>query len=170
MNLEEMSKEDLIKLVRIYSKNWLAHDGCWFLAVEKALGMDKAIEYDKEAWKKFTVIEAKRILAEFDIPLNGGLDSLEKALKYRLYASLNVQTFERLDEHKLVFKMKDCRVQSARERKQLPLFPCKPVGMVEYSGFARTVDPRIKTRCLACPPEKGDGYYCGWEFTTDKNS
>ena len=165
MNLEEMSKDELIKLVRIYSKNWLAHDGCWFLAVESALGMDKAIEYDKEAWRKFTVIEARRIIAEFDIPENGGLDALERALKYRLYASLNVQAFERLDKDKLVFKMEDCRVQSARERKKLPLFPCKPVGIVEYSGFARTVDPRIKTRCLACPPDKGDSYYCGWEFT-----
>ena len=63
--------------------------------------------------------------------------------------------------------MIECRVQSARKRKGLPDFPCKPVGTVEYSQFARTIDPRIKTRCLQCPPDstEGRGCVCAWEFT-----
>ncbi|WP_369730633.1 DUF6125 family protein [Anaeromyxobacter sp. Fw109-5] len=32
--------------------------------------------------------------------------------------------------------------------------------------FARTVDPRIRTRCLACPPDDHpDELWCAWEFT-----
>nr|ABB16140.1 hypothetical protein CHY_2024 [Carboxydothermus hydrogenoformans Z-2901] len=39
------------------------------------------------------------------------------------------------------------------------------MGITEYSGFAQTIDSRIKTRCLACPPdEHPDDFYCAWEF------
>lgn len=65
-----------------------------------------------------------------------------------------------------VFRMVDCRVQSARERKGMQLFPCKPVGLVEYSGFARAIDPRIETECIACPPDdEMRDFYCGWRFS-----
>jgi hypothetical protein len=71
-----------------------------------------------------------------------------------------------VDDHTLRFEMNDCRVQSARKRKGLPDFPCKPVGLVEYAGFASTIDPRIQTRCLACPPDPHpETYWCAWEFT-----
>lgn len=61
--------------------------------------------------------------------------------------------------------MNDCRVQAARKRKNLPDFPCRPVGLVEYANFARAVDPRIRTRCIACPPDDHpEEYFCAWEF------
>ncbi|MFH1051668.1 MAG: DUF6125 family protein [bacterium] len=44
-------------------------------------------------------------------------------------------------------------------------FLCKPVGIVEYSYFAKTIDGRFETKCLSCPPEiENEGYYCIWEF------
>ncbi len=69
------------------------------------------------------------------------------------------------DRQRLRFFMDECRVQEARRRKGLPDFPCKPVGTVEFETFARTVDPRIVTKCLACPPEAPAGRCCSWEFT-----
>ncbi|UCG89544.1 MAG: hypothetical protein JSU57_03465 [Candidatus Heimdallarchaeota archaeon] len=166
MNLEELEKQDLIKIIRMYAKNWLAHDGCWFLAAEERHGLAEAIQIDLEGWKRFTVVEAKRIMNEFDIPRNSGLEGLEKALQLRLYASINIQEITRASSNKLILKMKTCRVQSARERKKLPLFPCKEVGIVEYSGFAATIDNRIKTNVIACPPDPMErDFHCGWEFT-----
>ena len=150
-----------------FAKNWLAHDGLWFLAVEKQYGLQKAIELDREAWEKFTVIEAKRIMARHGIAEDGGLDALKTALGLRMYAFINKQVIRTETENSFEFYMVDCRVQSARKRQQMPLFPCKEVGIVEYAGFARTIDPRIKTECLACPPDKAAGkdFYCGWKFS-----
>jgi hypothetical protein len=38
--------------------------------------------------------------------------------------------------------------------------------LVEYAGFASTIDPRIQTRCIACPPDPHpDSFWCAWEFT-----
>lgn len=43
-------------------------------------------------------------------------------------------------------------------------FPCRSVGQVELETFARTVDPRIVTTCVHCPPDPKAEGHCGWEF------
>ena len=167
-HLRDLSREDLLKLIDIHAKSWLAHDGCWFLAAEERYGQEAAIYLDTRACELFSPVEARRIMRAFQISEGGGLDALEKALGYRLYTTVNPQLVERPNGNTLVFKMLDCRVQNARRRKGLPDFACKPVGLVEYTKFAEAVDPRIRTRCLQCPPDRteGSGYVCGWEFTT----
>lgn len=164
--LKDMSREELIELLEDAAKNWLAHDGLWFQAVEKKFNLKTAIEMDRNAWEKFTVVEAKRIMKRLGIQSGGGLEALEQALKFRLYARINEQEFISKSPDRAVFRMNKCRVQDARKRKGLADFPCKSVGIVEYSGFAETIDPRIQTRCLACPPDPHpESYWCAWEFT-----
>ena len=164
MKLEDLSREDLIKLVEMYAKNWLAHDGCWFLAAEEKFGMETAIELDTRAWACFSPLEARRIMQAFGIAEGGGLEALEKALDYRLYASINRQAAERVSGDTLRFRMVECRVQQARQRKGLPPFPCKSVGLVEYAQFARAVDPGIETTCVHAPPDAVTDSFCEWEF------
>jgi hypothetical protein len=163
--LQDLSKEELIAIIVDDAKNWLAHDGLWFQAVEQRYGIDTAIEVDKDAWEKFTVVEAKRIMARLGLAPGGGIPALVECLKHRLYARLNLQESIEVSATRAVFRMVDCRVQSTRKRKGLPDFPCKSVGVVEYAGFARTIDPRIETRCIACPPDPHpEEFWCAWEF------
>jgi len=167
-NFKHLPKDTLIGMLEDFAKNWLAHDGLWFQAVENVSDMKTAIKLDTEAWDRFTKIEAKRIMKRHNIAENGGLEALKKALGYRLYAVLNVQEITEETDKSFVFKMVDCRVQSARKRKSLPPFPCKSVGIVEYTEFAKTIDPRIKTECLACPPDNEErDFYCGWKFSIE---
>jgi hypothetical protein len=161
-----MTREELLRALEAFAKNWLAHDGCWFLAAEERFGMEAAIELDARAWERFAAVEAQRIMATFALPQNGGLACLEKALGLRMYALINAQRAEwSADGRRLRFSMDVCRVQEARRRKGLPDFPCKSVGTVEFATFARTIDPRIRTGCLHCPPDPAAGEYCAWEFT-----
>ncbi|MCS5695346.1 DUF6125 family protein [Desulfofundulus thermocisternus] len=163
-----LSREELLAVLSDFAKRWLAHDGLWFQAVEREHGMEAAVRADAAAWEQFTVNEARRIMKLHGIPENGGIPALKKALGYRMYALLNRQEIVDVDENRIIFRMNDCRVQSARKRKNLPDFPCKTVGLVEYAGFARAIDPRIKTRCVCCPPdEHPEEYYCAWEFWID---
>ncbi len=154
------------ELLEDAAKLWLAHDGLWFLEVERELGMEKAIELDKNAWEKFTVIEARRIIARLELPPNGGLEALKRALKHRLYAYINTQEIVEETPHSLVFRMNECRVQTARQKAGREPFPCKQVGVVEYERFATTIDPRIRTQCVLCPPDpKHPNYWCAWKFS-----
>ncbi len=166
--LEAMSKDQLIRVVLDDAKNWLAHDGLWFQAVEATHGMEAAIDADRAAWARFTVVEAQRILDRLGMRPGGGIAALVECLKHRLYARLNEQEAVEVSDKRAVFRMTDCRVQSARRRKGLPDFPCKSVGIVEYEEFARAIDSRIRTRCIACPPDpEPRDWYCAWEFTLE---
>lgn len=165
--IEDLSREELLELTRVYAKNWLAHDGYWFLAAEQKYGMDVAIELDTESWRKFTVTEAKRIIEFLQLGENPGIEGLKKALRFRLYATINEDEISVSEDNKtLEYRVKTCRVQAARRRKGLADFPCKSVGIVEYSNFAKTIDERFETKCISCPPEiTNPDYYCIWKFT-----
>jgi len=169
--LDRLNEAELRDWLRDAALNWLAHDGLWFRAAEEHCGLEKAIALDKQAWEAFTVIEAKRIMKRLALPAGGGIQALVRALGARLYALINVQEVTEADERRCVFRMTSCRVQEARRKQGLADFPCGEVGLVEYAGFARTVDPRIKTRCLYCPPgPHPPDAWCAWEFVLEGDS
>ncbi|OQX96272.1 hypothetical protein B6I21_01385 [candidate division KSB1 bacterium 4572_119] len=162
--IDDLSKEKLLILLKNYAKNWLAHDGCWFLSVERKFGMEVAIEMDTDSWRMFTVIEAKRLIDFLELGKNSGIDGLKRALRFRLYASLNEDEII-VNGKTLEYRVKTCRVQSARRKKSLADFPCSSVGIVEYGLFAKTIDERFETERISCPPEiTNDDYYCIWRF------
>lgn len=165
-DIENWSKEKLMDYIEVLSTNWLAHDGCWFLGIEEEKGIDEAIKYDVKSWERFTVVEAKRLKKFLKLNDSPGIPGLVQALNYRLYANINVQETIEITDTSCVFRMNKCRVQTARNRKNLPDFPCKQVGIVEYGLFAKTIDSRIETECIACPPDDHpENYYCAWKFT-----
>ncbi len=160
-----LDRPGLLRALDVFAKNWLAHDGCWFLAAEKRYGMETAMELDAASWRLFAAAEARRIMEAFSIPRGGGLCALEQALTYRMYSFINPYRVEWSEAGRtLRFFMEACRVQETRHRKGLPDFPCKVVGEVEFETFARTVDARIGTRCLHCPPDSEAHGHCCWEF------
>ncbi|MDO5558690.1 MAG: DUF6125 family protein [Oscillospiraceae bacterium] len=165
--LSRLSKDELIDLIEIYSKNWLAMDGVWFQSVERKLGMDEAMFHDKEAWSRFTVIEAGRIRKFLQLPEHPGLEGLKEALKLRYYANINDDEII-ISGDTLIYRAVNCRVQTARKRKGMEFHPCRSVGIVEYSGFAKTIDDRISCECLSCYPQvTDDTCSCSWKFTLD---
>lgn len=169
--LTSMSKEGLSNLLEDMGKNWLAADGIWFQAVERNYDyeMYTAKRINDTNWVRFSYIEAKMIMRRLNLPENGGISVLKEALKYRQYALVNKQEIVEISDNKIIFRMNDCRVQSARKKKGLPDYPCKSAGIVEYSRFAEAIDPKIKTRCVACPPDMHpDEWWCAWEFEIEE--
>ncbi|MCX7823171.1 MAG: DUF6125 family protein [Syntrophobacterales bacterium] len=164
--LKNKSEQELWDILDAVCVNWLANDGVWFQAVEKSYGMDYAKRCNDICWTRFSPYEAyriKKLLGLLDLP---GLDGLKRALSFRLYARINKQSIEDVDEKSFIFRMNECRVQMARKRKGLPDYPCKSVGLVEYPTFAEMIDPRIKTECVGCPPdEHPEEWWCAWKFT-----
>jgi len=160
-----MSKESLHELLNTVAVNWLANDGLWFQAVEFTQGMVDAKRCNDSCWAHFSPYEAYAIKNFLKMPENPGLEGLKKALNFRLYATINVQSVVDEGPDCFVFQMNECRVQSARKRKGLDDYPCKSAGLVEYPYFATAIDKRIKTECVGCPPDKHpDDWYCAWRF------
>ncbi len=164
--LLNMPKKDLLALLDGAAINWLANDGVWFQAVEFTSGMNDAKRCNDSCWAHFSPFEAwaiNRFLGHDDQP---GLEGLKKALNFRVYARINVQSFTDDGPEAFIFRMNECRVQAARKSKNLPDYPCKSAGLVEYTYFARAIDPRIQTECIGCPPDAHpDDWYCAWRFS-----
>jgi len=166
MALLDMSKEALLNLMKNVGVNWLANDGTWFQAVEADHGMNDAKRCNDSCWTRFSPFEAWSIKQFLDLPELAGLAGLKKALSFRIYACINVQSIIEEGPNSIVFQMNECRVQSARKRKGLDDYPCKSVGLVEYGYFAETIDPRIRTECIGCPPDDHPPeWFCAWRFT-----
>ncbi|GAB7022559.1 DUF6125 family protein [Salidesulfovibrio brasiliensis] len=158
--------ETLDKLGMALRSAWLATDGVWFQAVERRAGMDAAKRVNDTCWSRFAPLEARRAKDILGLPENGGLDALRQALGARMYASLNRWEFVEETENSLVFRMTECRVQTARKRKGLDDYPCKSGGTTEYTTFAREIDSRLRCECVGCPPDPHpEEWVCSWRFT-----
>jgi hypothetical protein len=163
--LNQYTKEELIELIELYSKNWLAMDGVWFQAIESKLGMAEAVHFDEKAWSRFTVVEAQKIKEFLKLPANSGIEGLKSALQLRFYANINKAELI-VNGKELIYRVLDCRVQNARKRKGLGFHPCKSVGIIEYTGFAKEIDNRFECKPISCYPDITDeGCNCSWKFT-----
>lgn len=163
--LLNLSDSELEKVREGMAINWLANDGVWFQAVEFTEGMKDAKSCNDASWGQFSPFEARTIKSKLGLSEKPGLEGLKRALNYRLYAFINEQSFEEESEKSFIFKMNKCRVQNARKRKGLDDYPCKSGGLVEYTTFAETIDSRIKTVCISCPPDPHpEEYFCAWKF------
>ncbi len=163
--IRDLGRDDLLKLIEIYSKNWLAMDGVWFQSIERKFGMDEAMEHDENAWRSFTVIEANRIKQFLNLPERAGIEGLKRALAFRTYANINEDEITTKD-NVLIYRTLDCRVQNARKRKGMEFHPCKSVGVIEYTYFAKVIDDRFVCEAVSCYPDITDETCnCSWKFT-----
>ncbi len=166
--LVNMTLEKRRELAQGLAANWLANDGVWFQAVEFEHGMNDAKRCNDSCWAQFSPFEAWSIKAFLGLSQHPGLEGLKTALGHRMYALINRQSIVDEGPGQFLYRMDECRVQAARKRKGLEDYPCKSGGLVEYTYFARTIDPRIKTECVVCPPDETPAdSYCAWRFSLD---
>lgn len=164
--LSGLDRETLDKLGMALRSSWLAADGVWFQAIEGKAGMHAAKRVNDTCWARFAPLEARRAKDLLGLPDNGGIQALKAALGARMYAKLNRWEFTEETETSIVFRMTDCRVQTARKRKGLDDYPCKSGGVTEYTGFAHEIDPRLHCECIGCPPDPHpEEWVCAWRFT-----
>lgn len=168
--LDGLDPETTDRVIQAVRTGWLAADGVWFQAVEKASGMDAAKRVNDTCWTRFAPLEARRAKARLGLPDRGGIPALKAAMASRMYCHLNEWEFVEETENSVVFRMTNCRVQTARKRKGLDDYPCKSGGITEYTSFSREIDDRFECECVACPPDPHpEAWACAWRFTLNED-
>ena len=76
-----MTKQELLDVIKMFSRNWLTVDGLWFSLVEDKYGLDAALELDLEMWERNALIEARRIKKYMGID-GGGIKGVLKAIRF----------------------------------------------------------------------------------------
>ena len=170
VNLEELPKETLVELARMYAQNWQTLDGLWFRNVEADCGLETAVRLDLKNWEKQSVIEAERIKRVLNID-KGGLLSVLTVLSFMSW-QLASPIFECEEESpkRVVFYYSRCPVQEGRRKQGKQEFPCKTMKLTLLSNMARAVEPRAIVKCLVCPPDSHPrGFWCKWELTMEQD-
>lgn len=163
--LDDLPRETLLALARMYARNWQTLDGLWFGNVEAEYGLDAAVKIDLMNWSKQTVVEGRRI--KDAMKLEGGLASVLKALSLMSWQIASpLFKIEEKSLNRIVFYYDRCPVQESRRRNGKPVFPCKVMKTTLLTGLAGVIEPRASLTCLTCPPdEHPEEYWCRWMLT-----
>ncbi|MFC1910067.1 DUF6125 family protein [Chloroflexota bacterium] len=167
--LETLSRETLINLVKMYSRNWQTLDGLWFKNVEEECGLEAAARIDLQNWEQHAVIEAKRIKDVLEIAGNGVKDVLMVLSFMSWQITSPLFEIEKESPGQVVIRYPRCAVQEGRAKQGKPVFPCKTMKLTLLSCISKVVNPDIRVRCLSCPPDApGRDYWCRWELSLNK--
>jgi hypothetical protein len=164
-DLESLPKETLIKIIRMLARNWLTVDGLWFRGVEEKYGLEAAVELDVKMWCQEALIETKRVIETLDMRKKG-IEGVLNVLQYMSASYAYCFEYEEKSPTRAVIVYRECIPQEARVRQGLGEFPCKPTSEAIFTRIIEVVDPRVKFRCIACPPDKHPAdFWCKWELT-----
>ncbi len=165
--MDELSREELEKRIRLLSELAIALDGLWFLAAEEAEGYDKALEMDVKVWKRYASLSVKRIRRYFDVR-STGLEAIKEFIAYDpFWFTIGFETVEDGPD-RLVFQVRNCPSLEAMERMGRERLTCEAVELPYMENLAAAVDPRVKVRALKLPPRKSpDEIACKWLFYLD---
>ena len=161
--LLQLSKEELVGLIEVYSKLYTALDGLWFLSVEEECGYDVAAKLDVEVWESLAPREAKRISDVRKI-VRGGIETVIEAFKFRPSFLTKEYNIVR-EKNRAIVRVTKCRSLDAMERDKREVSSCIRVLESVYPKFANSIDSRVKLRVLKAPPRKSaSDTCCEWEI------
>lgn len=166
VKLEELPKETLVELAKMYARNWQTLDGLWFGAIEAQCGLETAVKLDLKNWARQSVVEAERIKKVLKLA-KGGLSSVLTVLSFMSWQLVSpIFQCEEESPQRVVFYYPRCPVQEGRKKQGKQEFPCKPMKLLLLSNITKVVEPRSAIKCLVCPPDPHpEEFWCKWELS-----
>ena len=170
LRIEDLSREELDKKCQLGAELSTAIDGLWFLAVEKAMGFERALEMDIDVWASYATVSVKRIRRYFTLSENG-FEALKEVIKYDpIWLSIDFE-WQQDTPQQLVFQVNSCPVLEAQERMGRKTLTCMPVETAYLSNLAEAIDPKMWFKPLQVPPRKSpDEICCSWLFSLEETA
>lgn len=164
--LASMPVERLLDYLFLQVRNLWRVDGLYFLGIEKKSGTEAAAEIDADVWEVMAGIEAKSLQKMFKVGENPDVAKIMELLQKSSWALDQPFKTVEIGNKRAVLSVDRCRTQETRSSKGLGEFPCKKVRFGYLRNFAKTLNPKVKVKCLICPPDKHPkDSWCKWEFT-----
>ena len=165
MEIEDLSREQLLTLLKAYARVVMGVDGYWFMGVEEKHGHPAAIDMDCAVWEKAAPYEARQVARALGIDGGEGIAAMLEVLKlcptwYALGTEVSLET-----PNRGLLTVRDCSVQQNRARLGLEEFACKEVGQVITRAYGKALNPQVKVTCKVCPPDPHPpDIWCQWQF------
>ena len=168
--LEDLSKAELVDLIQLYSKLFLAVDAFWYLAVKEKVDEDTATACDIWVWEKYTPYELKRLMPLRNIK-GSDLESFATALGFSPWFANLDYSLSREGENRLTFTVLKCPTLEAlkREGSGRENVICRQVDPILFQIMIQCFNPSGKVRPIELPPETyGKSICCRWQFSIEE--
>lgn len=168
--LEELSKAELIELVQLYSKLFLAVDGFWYLAVKALVDEDTATDCDFWVWEKYTPYEMKRLKQLRNVEGND-LEAFATILGFSPWFTNLKYRYIHEGENRLNFTVLECPTFRAliREGAGRENTICHKVDPHLFQIMIQSLNPKGKVIPIKLPPDTSeDGICCSWQFSIEE--
>lgn len=166
VDLEDLSREQLIELARLYARLFFAMDGLWYLALMESFGEEAATEIDLRVWDKYARYEAKRLLPLMNIA-SDDLSEFPTVFALSPWFSQLEHVFTKEDNNTLTLTVLECPSMEAMKREgsgREKTF-CSDVEPQLLQMVVQAFHPRAKVYPVELPlKETADGICCRWRF------
>jgi len=168
--LEALSKTELVELVGLYSRLFLAVDGFWYLAVKELVSEDMATACDLWVWDRYSPYELKRLIQLRSIKGND-LKAFAKCFGFSTWFSNLAYEFTEEAVNKLTLTVLECPTLQALEREGTGRENtiCRQVDPKLFQMYIQSFNPRGKAVPIELPPRmSGASVCCRWEFIIEE--
>ena len=167
LTFKDLSKDFLIKLMRIWQYAWLHMAAAWYDAVKERFGTEAANDCNLAAWLRVGERVNPRYAKIANIQLNTVVDSL-KCLQLPLDNNIGgifPVEYDIKSPNHVIMTIPQCRSLLSYEREAPEMI--EPICHVLEQAVMEKylINPNIKVTALKLPPRKNpEEIACQWEF------
>ncbi len=167
VRFQDLSRDELLRLVGLWGNLVRALDGFWYLSVMQQIDNEQALACDIEVWQRLIKYGLDRITEQFDIH-GDDLPTLFRTLRFEPMFAETEYRVDFLGEREAVMTITDCHILRALEKdgggREAQI--CGQVEPIIMRCYASYFNPDIEVTALQLPPRSGsDSLCCRWRFT-----
>lgn len=166
LRIEDLPKDTLVKLLRLYAQLYWKLDGFWYLSAKERVNNEEALTCDIWVWERQTKQEISGLTKLLKIDGNDVM-SMMKTLQVSPWGFSHKFEVEFKNRNDAVLTFTYCPALEALEKEGegREQTICRVVDPVVKRRFAGLFNPAIEVVPLKLPPrESREGVCCQWRF------
>ena len=166
LKLEDIPRESLVGLARLYSRLMMDIDGLWFLSMKDRVGNEEAIACDNWVWGKVVKKMLDDLAQLIGVEGRDVVDFMRVIQATPLHQVVE-ETMEAHDRNRVTLTVTHCPTLAALEKEGAgrDTLHCRLACSVTRARHAKLFNPAIEVECLTMPPRKDrQGIFCRWEY------
>lgn len=166
LKLENLSRDELIDLVKLSSRMILALDGFWYLSVKELAGNDKALDRDNLVWDKVMKFYVSELAELLNVQGRDVADYM-KVMGPRPEGLVLEERVEVLNRNHAIRIVTYCPTIAALEKEGegRDAIHCSATCSAMRAKHSKLFNPAISVTCLKIPPRNSkEDIFCQFEY------